>query len=81
MSNDSLHKNDENILEIRGSQQLAGVYLSEFLRLYEHYRARSIWNQWEKGKRKDYQLAKDSSWAREYYKQGTSEYKSRINLS
>lgn len=81
MSNNSLHKNDENILEIRKSHRLAEVYLSEFLRLYEHYRARSIWNQWQEGKRKDYKLMGDSSWAKDYYKVGTPKYKSRINLS
>ena len=42
MSNNSLHKNDENILEIRKSRKVAEIYLCEFLRLYEHYRARSI---------------------------------------
>ena len=81
MSNNSLHKNDENILEMRKSRRLAEVYLSEFLRIYEHYRARSIWNQWEEGKRKDYKLKEDSSWAKDYYKFGTPKYKSRINLS
>jgi hypothetical protein len=32
--------NDENLLEITESPRLAGIYLAEFLRLYEHYRAR-----------------------------------------
>jgi phosphatidylserine/phosphatidylglycerophosphate/cardiolipin synthase-like enzyme len=81
MSKNSLHRNDENILEIRRSRQLAEIYLSEFLRLYEHYRARSIWNQWEEGKRRDYKLEEDSSWAVDYYKPGTPKYKSRISLS
>ena len=39
MSNNSSHKNDENLLEITGSPRLARIYLAEFLRLYEHYRA------------------------------------------
>lgn len=43
MSNASLHNNDENLLEIRGSQPSARTYMAEFLRLYEHYRARAIW--------------------------------------
>jgi phosphatidylserine/phosphatidylglycerophosphate/cardiolipin synthase-like enzyme len=81
MSNNSAHKNDENLLEIRDSRELAAVYLSEFLRLYEHYRARAIWNQLKKGKRKDYQLRKDSSWAKDYYTPGTPQYKSRINVT
>ena len=39
-SNNSQYRNDENILEISGHQQLAAAYLTEFMRLYEHYRAR-----------------------------------------
>src|SRR6266542_4799872 len=33
---------DENLLEIKGSPRLAQIYLAEFLRLYEHYRARAL---------------------------------------
>lgn len=44
MSNNSAHRNDENLLEITGSPTLAHTYLAEFMRLYEHFRARAIWN-------------------------------------
>jgi phosphatidylserine/phosphatidylglycerophosphate/cardiolipin synthase-like enzyme len=44
LSNNSTHKNDENLLEIKGNPQLARTYLAEFMRLYEHYRARALWN-------------------------------------
>jgi phosphatidylserine/phosphatidylglycerophosphate/cardiolipin synthase-like enzyme len=44
LSNNSTHKNDENLLEITGSLELARTYLAEFMRLYEHYRARALWN-------------------------------------
>ena len=43
-SENSTHKNDENLLEITGSPQLARTYLAEFMRIYEHYRARALWN-------------------------------------
>lgn len=80
MSENSLHKNDENLLEIKNSSDLAQTYVAEFFRLYEHYRARSVWNKWKKGK-KIYELAKDKSWSRNYYKRGTPEYKSRVNMA
>jgi phosphatidylserine/phosphatidylglycerophosphate/cardiolipin synthase-like enzyme len=44
LSNNSTHKNDENLLEIKGNPELARTYFAEFLRLYEHYRARALWN-------------------------------------
>ncbi len=44
LSENSTHKNDENLLEITGSPALARTYLAEFMRLYEHYRARALWN-------------------------------------
>jgi phosphatidylserine/phosphatidylglycerophosphate/cardiolipin synthase-like enzyme len=51
MSNNSTYNNDENLLEIKNSR-LAKIYLAEFMRLYEHYRTRAIWNE-EHGKGKD----------------------------
>jgi phosphatidylserine/phosphatidylglycerophosphate/cardiolipin synthase-like enzyme len=44
LSENSTHKNDENLLEITAHPELAGTYLAEFMRLYEHYRARALWN-------------------------------------
>ena len=35
-SDNSNHRNDENLLEIRSCPRLARIYLAEFLRLYEH---------------------------------------------
>jgi phosphatidylserine/phosphatidylglycerophosphate/cardiolipin synthase-like enzyme len=40
----SENSNDENVLEIKGNQTLSQVYVAEFMRLYNHYRARAIWN-------------------------------------
>jgi len=44
LSENSTHKNDENLLAIKGSADLAQTYLAEFMRLYQHYRARALWN-------------------------------------
>ncbi len=83
MSKAALYNNDENMLEIKGSPRLAAIYLAEFLRLYEHYRARLAWQRLQKkGKRKDkkYSLAEDNRWCRKFYREGSPEYKARINM-
>src|SRR5439155_14803957 len=42
----SENSNDENVFEIRGNVPLAHFYVAEFMRLYNHYRARAIWNEY-----------------------------------
>jgi phosphatidylserine/phosphatidylglycerophosphate/cardiolipin synthase-like enzyme len=44
LSANSTNRNDENLLEITGDPELARTYLAEFMRIYEHYRARALWN-------------------------------------
>ena len=44
LSENPTHRNDENLLEIKGSPELAQTYFAEFMRLYDHYRARALWN-------------------------------------
>jgi phosphatidylserine/phosphatidylglycerophosphate/cardiolipin synthase-like enzyme len=44
LSANSTNHNDENLLEITGSPELAQTYFAEFMRLYEHYRARALWH-------------------------------------
>jgi phosphatidylserine/phosphatidylglycerophosphate/cardiolipin synthase-like enzyme len=39
-SESSTNKNDENMLVIRGRPAVADIYLTEFIRLFEHYRFR-----------------------------------------
>lgn len=41
MSENSEHNIDENLIELQ-DPRVAAVYLAEFMRLYEHYRARAI---------------------------------------
>lgn len=81
MSKNALYRNDENLLEMKGSPRLAAIYLTEFLRLYEHYRARSAWKRHAEGKYKTYHLAEDSRWARKHYTKGTPEYKARGKMA
>jgi phosphatidylserine/phosphatidylglycerophosphate/cardiolipin synthase-like enzyme len=91
MSNNSVHKNDENLLEIRGYPELAQLYLAEFMRLYEHYRARAIWNQLHrKGKKRGAAGAAHATltlkttrdgWVRKAYQRNTPDSRARVNLA
>jgi phosphatidylserine/phosphatidylglycerophosphate/cardiolipin synthase-like enzyme len=94
LSNNSTHKNDENLLEIKGSPALAQTYLAEFMRLYEHYRARALWNiahgGRKGGKRKSKTAAPEAAftlktkrddWVKAAYKAGSPEYIARIKLA
>lgn len=80
MSGSSLYNNDETLLEIKGSRSLGAIYLTEFLRLYEHYRARKTYDDYVAKKYPDYKLAKDASWCKKHYTLGTPESKSRISM-
>ncbi len=96
LSENSTHHNDENLIEIQGSPELAQTYFAEFMRLYEHYRARALWNMSHpatKGKLKE--AAKASSklgqtftlktsrdaWVKGAYKKGTPEHLARTALA
>ena len=83
MSRNSEQYNDENLLEIR-DQRIAAIYLAEFLRLYEHYRARALTinaKQHGTGAHARLALAPDSSWAKKYYVAGSPEEKARSALA
>ncbi|HDR9487021.1 TPA: phospholipase [Burkholderia aenigmatica] len=87
MSRNSEQFNDENLLEIR-DPRIAAIYLAEFLRLYEHYRARALSINAKQhgtdagtGAHARLALAPDSSWAKKYYAAGSPEEKARIALA
>jgi phosphatidylserine/phosphatidylglycerophosphate/cardiolipin synthase-like enzyme len=95
LSNNSTHENDENLLEIKGSPELAQTYFAEFMRLYEHYRARALWaRSHPKGAAKKTTAGKKSKadqtftlkksrdeWVKGAYKKGTPEYLARTALA
>ena len=80
LSGNSCWNNDENLLEITDSPRLGQLYLAEFMRLYEHYRARAAYNRRQGGDTSTFKLEKDPGWAARYYQPGTPEYKSRQNM-
>ena len=81
MSGNALYRNDENLLEITGSPRLAAIYLAEFMRLYEHYRARATWNRYLRGRIRTYKLAADSRWTGKAYRKGTPEWRARVAMA
>src|SRR5439155_11192600 len=40
-SPNSMHSSDENMLIIRGNTRVADIYLSEYMRIFNHYRFRA----------------------------------------
>jgi phosphatidylserine/phosphatidylglycerophosphate/cardiolipin synthase-like enzyme len=91
LSVNSVSKNDENLLEIRGNRALAAVYFAEFMRLYNHYRARAIWEAQHgaKAKASDSKSKNDAlvlkatrdEWVKGAYEKGTAEYAARTRLA
>ncbi|MBB4429444.1 phosphatidylserine/phosphatidylglycerophosphate/cardiolipin synthase-like enzyme [Bradyrhizobium sp. CIR48] len=77
----SENSNDENVLEIKGNAALAQAYVAEFMRLYNHYRARAIWNKTHEkkgakpkpGSEADPLVLKQTrdEWVKDAYKKGT----------
>ncbi len=96
LSANSTNHNDENLLEITGNTALAQTYLAEFLRLYEHYRARALWNlAHPRGKTREmlspavmtkmavaFTLKRTrDEWVKAAYKRRTPEYRARTQLA
>lgn len=75
-SGNSLHHNDENLLEITKCPRMAGMYMAEFLRLYEHYRARV-----KSEDIKTFKLTPDYAWSRKYFTKGSPETKARMSMA
>ncbi|KWD62237.1 hypothetical protein WL67_04175 [Burkholderia ubonensis] len=83
MSRNSEQYNDENLLEIRDAR-VAATYLAEFLRLYEHYRARALAIDAKTRGASPHPrlaLAPDASWAKKYFAAGSPEEKARVALA
>ena len=82
-SDASTNDNDENMLVIAGDERVADIYLGEFMRLWHHYRFRSIVNEKadESGHQDGYEpnyLCEDESWTNSFYKDGTFKCKRRV---
>jgi len=86
-SDESVKDNDENMLVIRGDTRVADIYLSEFMRLFNHYRLRgragSGPTELEPGpgvtaeERGKLHLRDDAGWAAPFFVPGSPEAKER----
>jgi PLD-like domain len=80
LSANALYNNDENLIEIVGHVDLARAYLAEFMRLYEHYRARLFYVQWLHQTLDTFKLMSDAKWAAKYYRPTAPEFKARLAM-
>jgi phosphatidylserine/phosphatidylglycerophosphate/cardiolipin synthase-like enzyme len=91
-SNESCEENDENMVVIRGDTRVADIYLTEYMRLFNHYRLRAK-TKTPKDKvapgpesprtsnRARVRLVENDSWAQPFYVRGSPEAKERIFFS
>lgn len=91
-SSESCEENDENMVVIRGDKRVADIYLTEFMRLFNHYRlrgkARTPKDKPSPGpeaprasNRTGLHLATDSSWAEPFYADDSPQAKERKMFS
>jgi phosphatidylserine/phosphatidylglycerophosphate/cardiolipin synthase-like enzyme len=91
-SNESCEENDENMVVIRGDKRVADIYLTEFMRLFNHYRLRAKTRTPKtmvapgpgaeaSSNRARVHLAPDSSWTEPSYVKDSPEAKERAMFS
>jgi phosphatidylserine/phosphatidylglycerophosphate/cardiolipin synthase-like enzyme len=82
-SDASTRKNDENMLIIRGDTRVADIYLSEFMRLFNHFQFRGLVRARATTDPENARsfLVPDDSWKARYYEPGTPKYLERVYFS
>jgi phosphatidylserine/phosphatidylglycerophosphate/cardiolipin synthase-like enzyme len=80
-SGNALHHNDENLLEITECPRLGQMYFAEFMRLFEHYRARFSFDRRQQGDAQTFKLTPDRGWSLKYFKDGSPEAKARMVMA
>jgi phosphatidylserine/phosphatidylglycerophosphate/cardiolipin synthase-like enzyme len=81
-STNSTVANDENMLIIRGDTRVADIFLSEFMRMFNHFHVRNRRNAMNAEEQESaFYLAPDDSWTAPYYKNGSAEYAERLLFS
>jgi phosphatidylserine/phosphatidylglycerophosphate/cardiolipin synthase-like enzyme len=90
-SDESIKRNDENMLVIRGDTRVADIYLTEFMRLFNHYRLRgkaaAAPEELEPGpgtspqERGKLHLREDDGWAAPFFVPGSPEARERALFS
>jgi phosphatidylserine/phosphatidylglycerophosphate/cardiolipin synthase-like enzyme len=70
-SDASTRQNDENMLIIKGNRRVADIYFTEFMRLFNHYYFRSVYNETKTERPEEIKndtafLCTDDSWLEKY---------------
>jgi phosphatidylserine/phosphatidylglycerophosphate/cardiolipin synthase-like enzyme len=75
--------NDENMLIIRGDTRVTDIYLTEFMRLFSHFRRRGLaaMARSRKQEKKFLYLCPDDTWTEPFYKTGSSQMSERLLFS
>ncbi|HEY0617447.1 MAG TPA: phospholipase D-like domain-containing protein [Kribbella sp.] len=78
-SDPSVKENDENMLVIQGDPRVADIYLGEFMRVFNHFYFRYLWQKLhhDDGTATAY-LSPDDSWIGRYYDKTTPSYRQRL---
>ena len=78
-SSASTTKNDENMLIIRGNTRVADIFVTEFMRLFNHYESRNHYNRMDD---EDYEnamyLKSDDSWTDPYFDRKNPQWDERL---
>lgn len=78
-SDASVHRNDENMVLIRGDSRVADIYLGEFMRIFNHFYFRYLQQKLrDAGGRQAAHLSPDDSWVYRYYDRTTPSYRQRL---
>jgi phosphatidylserine/phosphatidylglycerophosphate/cardiolipin synthase-like enzyme len=80
-SANSLHKNDENLIQITQCPRLAAIYFAEFFRLFEHYRARVAFERRQAGDDATFKLTPDNTWSHKYFVPNSSDARARVAMA
>lgn len=83
-SDASTKSNDENMLIIKGNTRVTDMYLGEYMRLFQHYYFRKVYNRMKKRKgsaeRTKAYLCPNNSWTDRYYEEGSIHWKERLRF-
>src|SRR4029434_9761991 len=82
-SDASIRKNDENMLLVRGDKRVSDLYLSEFMRLFNHFQFRGLAQARAATGPETARsfLVPDDSWRDRYYQLGSPKYLERRYFS
>jgi len=77
-SEESCRYNDENMIYIHGSKELAAVFTTEFIRMFDHYKSRYFINNFFSEDNEQIRYLEDNgSWSNIYFKKTSRSHKFR----